>query len=300
MKKYSLFYKFCISLFDKTNNIMVKNYEVVMKKLSVKIISMVLSLICFTFIFSGCEQIVDHKIEVTSLMSTGTTSGRGTYKTGYEVTLTATPKSEENNFLAWTKNGYIVSQKNPYTFTASKETEGKYIAIFNSPDLSLLQLTSVSFSVPIGTNDSAISEKIVTKFTDFSIQVGEYSDVLGNLASSSDVEPTPPILYNNQFDILPYVFYKDKDYYFTISLTIEYTDTLSNATETKKFPTTIKVNFNQSAPSQNGNLYITQENGIYTVTRQNLTYDNNLIINETTPPVCVMTFSKLNLETIEE
>ena len=273
-----------------------------MKKLSLKILSIFLSVICFTVIFSGCEQIVDHKIEVTSLdISTGTTTGRGTYKTGYEVTIQATPKTNENNFLAWIKDGYIVSQENPYTFTASKETEGKYTAIFNSPSLNLLKLQDVSFSVPVGLNDSSVSEKIVSKFTDFSIQVGEYSDVLNNLASSKNIDPTPPVLYNNKFDILPYVFFTNKEYYFTISVTIEYTDTLSNTTETKKFPTTIKVNFNQSGNSQNGNLTVSQpsENGSYVVTRENLTYDNSLI-TDTTTPVCVLTFSKLNLELVEE
>ena len=165
-----------------------------------KCLCLVLAALCVSFIFTGCDEIVDHKITVTSSdISTGTVFGYGTYKTGYEVTLTATPRSEQNAFLAWVKDGYIVSQENPYIFTASAETEGKYTAIFDSEYLNLLQLTSASVTIPGIPVDDGTLETVVTNFTDLSFQVGTTSDSLLNLSNKESTAATPPLFFSDEF-----------------------------------------------------------------------------------------------------
>ena len=264
-----------------------------------KCLCLVLAALCVSFIFTGCDEIVDHKITVTSSdISTGTVFGYGTYKTGYEVTLTATPRSEQNAFLAWVKDGYIVSQENPYIFTASAETEGKYTAIFDSEYLNLLQLTSASVTIPGIPVDDGTLETVVTNFTDLSFQVGTTSDALVNLANKEATAATPPLFFTDEFTIQPYVIDMDNTYYITFSMTVEYRDTLSGQTTTRRFPTQIRVNFNELGTSQNNTLTVSQDEttGIYIVTRTALTSDTSWTTTEGATPTFVLTFSKLSLE----
>lgn len=274
-----------------------------MKSIVKKCLSMVLALFCLAFILTGCKEIKNHKITVTSWdITTGSVSGYGTYKTGYEVTLTATPKSEQNRFLAWLKDGYVVSQENPYTFTANDDTQGKYIAIFNSEYLDLLQLSSASVTLPGLPIEDGTQETTITSFTNISFQIGTSSDVLLNIATQENVTPTPPLVFTDDFTILPYVLDKDLEYYITFSMTVQYKDNLSGEITTKKYPTQIKINFSSLGTSQNGNLIIAQDEttGNYTITRKNLTADSSWTVTEEASPTFVLTFSSLSFEQPEE
>ena len=59
----------------------------------------------------------------------GTVSGSGTYNEDAQVTLTATPNTGYH-FVNWTKAGSVVSTAASYSFTATAETAGDYIANF--------------------------------------------------------------------------------------------------------------------------------------------------------------------------
>ena len=274
-----------------------------MKNFTKKIFGILFAIVTMSFIFTGCETIENHKITVTSSsFSIGTVSGFGTYKTGYEVTLTATPKTEQNKFLAWVKDGYIVSKENPYIFTANKETEGKYTAIFDSEYMNLMQLSSASVTLPGLPIDDGTMENVISNITDISFQIGTSSDTLVSLAYKQNSAPTPPLFFTNEFTILPYVINFDSDYYITYSMTIEYTDTLSGTKTTKKFPTQIKFNLNSLGSSQSNNLTVTKDEttGNYIVTRKNLTADSSWTVTEETSPTFVLTFSTLSFESTEE
>ena len=63
----------------------------------------------------------------------GTVTGAGTYQSGEEVTLTASVNEDYQasySFYGWRKNGTIVSQENPYTFTPT--ADGSYTAEFRA------------------------------------------------------------------------------------------------------------------------------------------------------------------------
>ena len=109
----------------------------------VRIIALIV--LCFVFclpLFACNDPIYNHVISVTSSnIQKGTVSGSGTYKTNKNVTLTATPKSGYS-FIAWIKNEVIVSQDAEFTFTANKETEGKYTALFTTDTLEFFMITN--------------------------------------------------------------------------------------------------------------------------------------------------------------
>lgn len=101
-----------------------------MKKRFTSIILAILLLVCAGVCCACDEQIIDHQIIVTSSnILYGQVTGADYYKTKQQVTLTATPNAD-NTFVCWTKDNVIVSTEAEYTFVASKQTEGKYVAIF--------------------------------------------------------------------------------------------------------------------------------------------------------------------------
>lgn len=70
-------------------------------------------------------------IEASCDAEIGKVTGAGTYKSGDEVTLTASINAgyqASYSFSGWRKNGTIVSQENPYTFTPT--ADGRYTAEF--------------------------------------------------------------------------------------------------------------------------------------------------------------------------
>lgn len=124
-----------------------------------------LSICLCSFVFSGCnDQIVDHEIFLTSQnINLGRAEGAGTYKTNEEVTITAIPTLEDDSFILWMKNGFVISYENPYTFTASKETEGKYTAVFASENQDLVSLTGINYE------ESFITETTLTQISKVNI-----------------------------------------------------------------------------------------------------------------------------------
>ena len=116
-----------------------------MKRLFITFLT--ICLCCCGFVFSGCnETIEDHQIFLTSQnIQLGRAEGAGTYKTHDEVTITAIPSDDEDTFILWMKNGFVISYENPYTFEASNETEGKYTAVFASEFQDLVSLSGINY-----------------------------------------------------------------------------------------------------------------------------------------------------------
>lgn len=115
---------------------------------------------CFcSLVLFGCnDNIEDHEIFLTSQnINLGRAEGAGIYKTNEEVTITAIPSGNEDTFILWMKNGFVVSYSNPYTFEANKETEGKYTAVFASENQDLISLTGVNYQEAFITG-STVSE----------------------------------------------------------------------------------------------------------------------------------------------
>lgn len=112
------------------------------KKLSAFILIFVLCF-CAMFFVACNEDIIDHKIIVTSSnIRYGSVTGDGYYKTKTDVTLTATAK-DEHTFICWVKDNVIISTDTEYSFVANKNTEGKYIAVFEGDNMQILKLNAI-------------------------------------------------------------------------------------------------------------------------------------------------------------
>lgn len=196
-----------------------------------KILPFLLCLIfCFTaFLFNGCgTPIIDHQIDLSSENSRlGTVSGIGKYKTNDKVTITATVSPdavEGTEFIAWIKNNVIISYDNPYEFTASKETEGKYIAVFSSQFLQVVQLANIAYEENINTETRIINVKKVKLYLDNK----EYFQpvILNKEETSTIVEPQNVISFT--YDIDPqFVFSGLNKFYGSIELTYGISETES-------------------------------------------------------------------------
>ena len=225
-----------------------------MKKSFIKLLCLAVAILSCSFIFAGCDEIKDHNIRVTSCdITLGTVSGYGVYKTNYEVTLTASPKSQNSAFIGWLKDGFLVSQETPYTFTASSDTEGKYIAIFNYENMNLYRLTSASVEA-YGVTYEETSSETIEKFTDVTIGLGTTTGLYTAMASQKDVYLNGETLNASEFEILPYVVNTESSIYCSVTLTGEYINTNSSNIKEKKYQTQIKIDF--SKLSENNNLNI--------------------------------------------
>ena len=54
---------------------------------------------------------------------------------GEKVTLTAYADMYSGQFKAWTKDGKVVSDDNPYSFSGSDDNKGEYVATFDKIDM---------------------------------------------------------------------------------------------------------------------------------------------------------------------
>lgn len=269
-----------------------------MKKSFPKILSFLLIAVLCVGLFSACEVIEDHKIQVTSWdIQTGTVTGYGTYKTNYDVSLVASPKSENNPFIAWIKDGFVVSRENPYNFKASRETEGKYTAIFNYEGLELMKISKVDLSLygfPFGENE----EKVVDRFSEISIEFGSSSDLLTKTAVITDAQPIEGILSTNEFILSPLVLSSKSEYYCNITLSATYRDTITGEESTKKYRTQLKIDFTKRGDLAN-NVNIKQDGTQITITKRKLTVDvawNTKDDGNNPSSIVTMIFSPLQVE----
>lgn len=188
-----------------------------MKKRFSVILCLLLCLISFNF--AGCnEKIYDHDIFVSSEnQRLGTVIGSGTYKTNEVITITAVtnPELEADNFVAWIKDNKIVSYQNPYEFIASKETEGKYIAVFNSEYLTKVQLTNFNYSEMLHSDANIHSVKSI-KLTLDNKDYDQYQ--LLNIEESINKSAQNSLIFNKDM-ISEYVFDTSMTFYGSITIT---------------------------------------------------------------------------------
>ena len=115
-----------------------------MRKKVIYTIMMVL-LLAFVPILSSCNEVIEeHYISVrSSNILHGTVHGEGVYDTETEVTLTAT-ENPGSTFVAWIKNNLKISEEKEYSFTANKQTEGIYTAVFKADNTTYYQSSGLS------------------------------------------------------------------------------------------------------------------------------------------------------------
>ena len=103
-----------------------------MKKIYSILISILVIAPCMFFL-TACGEPQKYNIEVrTSDASYGSVNTiDGSYDEGTSLTLRATPILD-SEFLCWALNDTVVSKDAEYTISVSKETQGKYVAIFNN------------------------------------------------------------------------------------------------------------------------------------------------------------------------
>ena len=190
--------------------------------------------------FAGCgPEISSHSILATSSNQlAGTVSGYGNYKTNQTVTLTATPKTE-GGFLAWVKGEDIVSYDAVFTFEAGSDTEGTYTALFETESFEFARLLSVDYQL----NNFTISNAEVV-LSDWDLKYNTVAALYQNLAQTGN----EPIATNDNkiLQNIPHedkVFYAEKTYYFTLTLSFQYTDKTTGIITTEPLTTTFSINF---------------------------------------------------------
>ena len=238
----------------------------------VRIIALIV--LCFVFclpLFACNDPIYNHVISVTSSnIQKGTVSGSGTYKTNKNVTLTATPKSGYS-FIAWIKNEVIVSQDAEFTFTANKETEGKYTALFTTDTLEFFMITNVSYDI---NGLSLTTPTTLTNISNIDITSGTTAGLYQNLANLQNVEMNNTgNLSATGFNLSNKVFYINKIYYYNIKISYTYLDQNSNSQDSV-IETDISVDFSNLNNIQEENGIKSFSNDYYTLT-QNKLEDNN-------------------------
>lgn len=245
-----------------------------MKKRFGAILTCVMALCCAVLLF-GCDEVRDHRITATSWdIACGTVSGYGTYKTNYEVTLRATPKTDQNAFIAWIKDDEIVSYDAEFTFIASAETEGKYIAIFNGPDLELIALNNVQLSfgnVTTGTESS----QVLTSISNARLAYGESASLLKTIATHSEVSVSSGAISAelNEFDFAQAVLRDTTAYTFEFSYTANYVNSVTNVTSSSNLVSPrVRIDFSQDAIDTE-NLTMTKSGSVINITIRNITTD---------------------------
>lgn len=231
-------------------------------------------LLCFSLflipaLLTGCkDDIKSHTIFLTSEnQRLGDVIGSGTYLTDKEVTIEAKVKQsapQGTEFILWLKDGKIASYANPYKFNASKETEGKYTAVFSYDYLKLVQLSNIAFTQNLEQTSTLQSIKNIKLYVDnkeyFQPLVLEdseiYSKQLDNTFSISKTLESNYIFNSNEYFYgsveLEYEVNKDETKVITTSfiqklidestLTIEIDiSALQNETEAGKLILTFKT-----------------------------------------------------------
>lgn len=221
----------------------------------------------------GCTPIINnHAISATSsnLYSGGSVSGYGNYKTGTTVTLKASPL-QENGFLAWIKDESIVSYDAEYSFTASSSTEGKYIALFETPSFEFARLANVAYNLnSFSVNDTEVElvDWTLTYNTIATLQK-DFARMQAQTLSTND---------NNVFLEIPHedkVLFTNKNYTFVLTLMLQYTNLTTGAVSTEPLSTKFSIDFSNIFSSSAETLGKTTtfefENGKLTLENQSTT-----------------------------
>ena len=168
-----------------------------------------LYIICFLLLcvplFYGCnETINEHQIFVTSSdIRLGTVKGDGIYKTNQTVKLTAIEKNPTNKFICWVKDNEIISKEPTYEFSASKQTEGKYTAVFYSENSNYMILEKIHLTLSTTETESAyeLNELILTLSNKEIYNNKEISLLFSNDYSLEEIEINSNLVYNKNVEI---------------------------------------------------------------------------------------------------
>ena len=140
-------------------------------------------------------------------------SGKGKYEPGKTISITAENK-EGYDFEAWVKDGLIVSKEQTYIFTMSKQTSGKYTALYKAREYTIATSNQDLFSAQqIAKTDQVV---IVSLTLPTGYEIDEMFYVLQNTEAKIDIT-------NNQFVMPPqnieiHVTIKVKQYSITYDL----------------------------------------------------------------------------------
>lgn len=218
------------------------------KRLLSLMLAFMVSFACASF--AGCDEVIEyHEILATSsnLSKAGVTSGSGNYTTNSEVTLVAIPKLD-HEFIAWTKDNLVISYQPTYTFKANSETEGKYIALFSTNELEFAMLDNIEYEINdiLHKNENITPSKIIS----WDLKCNEISALYKDLATFEDITiPTSYSYLNDNIAPIKKVFFMDRTYFFTISITFEYNNSEISSTLTETITTNFSIDFSNLTSS---------------------------------------------------
>lgn len=233
-----------------------------------------------TFALFGCTpETKIYEIDVKSSNETqgGSVHGRGAYKSNSTVTLEAVPH-QEDGFLAWVKDDeQIVSYDKEYSFIASKETAGKYTALFANSNYEFAKLSDIFFNISsFKMIDEFIDNSYESKITSWTLEYNTITTLYKNLATmdTQNLEDG-----DNEFDTFSFdekLFYLDKTYNFKLTINFQYTSTSNQQTVSEPLISIFSVNFADIFKSDNKK---TQDSG-GKITTKYITTTHTLTLEE--------------------
>ena len=167
----------------------------------------------------------------------GLVLGGGQFDEGNSVTISAKPKTSDCQFLCWTLNNKIISSSPDYTFTATNETQGNYVAVFDQGcDYFVLseavldvytdvEVDSLNFQVKVGTTLSSlqlITDTTTSPYT--SLQNSSVANFHTGLLIHRKTDNSNPY----HCEILANSTHGETTSYYKASLTLDYNSLLEN------------------------------------------------------------------------
>jgi hypothetical protein len=235
--------------------------------------SLILSLLVGTssIFFASCAcsaQIEDHSIITTSSnIQKGTVSIGGIYKTNDTVTLSALAKNGYQ-FISWIKGDLIVSYESEFSFIASRETEGKYTALFTTDELEFFMIKEISYD--IAGLEMSDDESSLNKVNFIEIESGTTSglyQLLGNFDGA--IADNTGNFSTKDFSLQEKIFYLDKEYHFVADFEYEYINNLTSTKDKNSLNAKFSIDFkNLNNGEVNGNTK-TYTGTNYTITQTN-------------------------------
>lgn len=245
-------------------------------------------LVAGTISFYACNDVVTyHSISVTSsnAITGGTVEGEGNYKTNSTVTIKATAK-ENHTFFAWIKNDVVVSTAKNYKFVVSKETEGKYTAIFSTDELEYFFIDNATYDIS-NLKLPETSTLLPYEIKDLELSISKNGTIYETLLSIENQE----IVNNDRIslegiDSINRIVYVKKPghpkynptYHFKLKIVYEYIDINTMDTEntiTETIISNLFVDFSKT-PNENGVKY---ESENYTIDLRQTSDTKTLILN---------------------